>query len=199
MLRLGLTGGIGSGKSTVARLMADLGAVVLDADAISRATTQAGGSAMAAIAHQFGADFVNAEGALDRDRMRRHVFEHPQARHQLEQIIHPLVAQAMRAQTEAARQSGTRCLVHDIPLLVESGRWRHALDRVLVVDCSETAQRRRVKARNGWDDDTITSVLRNQSPRLVRLAAADAVLFNEHDGLAPLTVQVRAIAVRFGL
>lgn len=199
LLRLGLTGGIGSGKSTVARMLAELGAVVLDADAMSRATTQAGGAAMPEIARRFGAGFLTAEGALDRERMRSHVFTQPEARAQLEQIIHPLVAQAMEAQARAALLSGARCLVHDIPLLVESGRWRHALDRVVVVDCSEETQRQRVRARNGWDEATITSVLGNQSARLPRLAAADVVLFNDGHELEPLARQVRAMAARFGL
>jgi len=199
LLRLGLTGGIGSGKSTVAKLLAKCGAAVVDADAISRASTQPGGLAMPVIAQVFGDQFVSADGSLDRERMREHVFSHPEARIQLEQIIHPLVARAMQEQTMAARQSGARCLVHDLPLLVESGRWRHALDRVVVVDCSEETQRRRVRARNHWNEATITAVLHSQSPRLPRLSAADVVLFNDLDELEPLARQVDALVVRFGL
>jgi len=199
LLRLGLTGGIGSGKSTVARLLAARGAVVLDADEMSRATTRAGGAALPAIAQVFGIDFVSAQDGLDRQRMREHVFAHPDARSQLEHIIHPLVAHAMKEQTEVAIEAGARCLVHDVPLLVESGRWRHTLDHVLVVDCSEETQRRRVLARNQWDDATITAVLQSQSPRLPRLAAADVVLFNDVDELHLLTGQVETLAMRFGL
>jgi dephospho-CoA kinase len=199
LLRLGLTGGIGSGKSTVARMLAARGAAILDADAMSRATTLPGGSAMAPIARSFGEEFVSPDGSLDRQRMRDHVFGHPEARAQLEHIIHPLVAQAMEQHAEAAIAAGTRCLVHDVPLLVESGRWRQALDRVLVVDCSEDTQRRRVRARNQWDEATITAVLNSQSPRLARLSAADAVLFNDVDVLEALARQVDTLATRFGL
>lgn len=199
LLRLGLTGGIGSGKSTVARMLADRGAAILDADAMSRATTQPGGSAMNLIARTFGDEFVAPDGSLDRQRMREHVFAHPEARSQLEQIIHPLVSQAMQAQTATALAAGKQCLVHDVPLLVESGRWRHAVDRVLVVDCSEETQRRRVRARNQWDDATIAGVIASQSPRLDRLAAADCILFNDVDMLEPLRRQVEALATRFGL
>ena len=199
MLRLGLTGGIGSGKSTVARMLADRGAIVLDADALSRETTQVGGAALPAIGREFGPDFLTPDGALDRDRMRQLVFSHPQARARLEAIIHPLVAQAMNARAQSALLAGARCLVHDVPLLVESGRWRQALDRVLVIDCSEETQRRRVKMRNGWDDATITAVLQNQSPRRLRLAAADAVIFNDSDEIDALSFLVEALAKRFGL
>lgn len=199
MLRLGLTGGIGSGKSTAARLLAQHGAAILDADAMSRATTQTGGSAMPIIARTFGADFVAPDGSLDRQKMRDHIFARPQARETLEHIIHPLVAQAMDHATAEAIRRGVRCLVHDVPLLVESGRWRQALDRVLVVDCSEATQRRRVRARNGWDDATISAVIQSQSPRLARLGAADMVLFNDEDDLAGLTRQVDTLVGRFGL
>jgi dephospho-CoA kinase len=199
LLRLGLTGGIGSGKSTVARMLADRGAAVLDADAMSRATTQAGGSAIAPIARTFGDGFIAPDGSLDRQRMRDHVFAHPEARAQLEEIIHPLVSQAMQQQSAAALAAGSRCLVHDVPLLVESGRWRQSLDRVLVVDCSEDTQRRRVRARNRWDEATITAVIASQSPRLNRLAAADVVLFNDGDSLEALARQVDALTSWFGL
>ncbi len=198
-MRLGLTGGIGSGKSTVASLLADRGAAVLDADAMSRATTQSGGTAMPIIARAFGDEFVSSDGGLDRQRMRDHVFTHPEARAKLEQIIHPLVAQAMLKATATAIATGAHCLVYDVPLLVESGRWRHLLDRVLVIDCSEDTQRRRVRLRNQWDDTTIAAVLRNQSPRMDRLAAADVVLFNDVDRLDLLQRQVDMLATRFGL
>jgi dephospho-CoA kinase len=199
LLRLGLTGGIGSGKSTVARMLADRGAAVLDADAMSRATTQSGGSAIAPIARAFGDGFIAPDGSLDRQRMRDRVFAHPEARARLEEIIHPLVSQAMQQQSAAALAAGSRCLVHDVPLLVESGRWRQTLDRVLVVDCSEDTQRRRVRDRNQWDDATITAVIASQSPRLKRLAAADIVLFNDGDSLEVLARQVDALTTWFGL
>ncbi|MGQ3114428.1 MAG: dephospho-CoA kinase [Hydrogenophaga sp.] len=195
-LRLGLTGGIGSGKSTLARLLQARGAGVIDADAISRRSTEAGGAAMPAIAHTFGPAFLAPDGALDRQRMRDHVFAHPEARHTLEHIIHPLVGAEIQRQAQA---SASACLVFDVPLLVESPRWRPQLDRVLVVDCSPTTQIRRVNARSGWDATTTEAVMRNQSPRALRLAAADLVVFNDADDLALLERAAEALAKRFGL
>ncbi len=196
VLRLGLTGGIGSGKSTVANLLAERGAAVIDADAISRASTAPGGSAMPAIAKAFGQAFVGPDGALDRARMREHVFEHPSARARLEAIVHPLVAAEIHRQAAAA---SARCLVFDVPLLVESPRWRPQLDRVVVVDCPEALQMRRVQARNGWDRATIESVMRSQSPRALRLAGADAVIFNDGNEMEQLRRLVHELAARFGL
>lgn len=194
--RLGLTGGIGSGKSTLARLLQARGADVVDADAISRATTAAGGAAMPAIANAFGADFLMHDGALDRQRMREQVFAQPEARHTLEHIVHPLVAAEVQRQVHASQAP---CLVFDVPLLVESPRWRPQLDRVLVVDCSAATQVRRVQARNGWDTAAIDAVMRSQSPRGPRLAAADVVVFNDIDELAPLEQAAEVLAKRFGL
>lgn len=195
-LRLGLTGGIGSGKSTVARLLQARGATVIDADAIARACTLAGGSAMPAVAQAFGAAFVTSDGALDRDRMRAHVFAQPDARAQLEAIVHPLVAQEIARQATTAR---ARCTVFDVPLLVESPRWRPQLDRVLVVDCTRETQLQRVMARNGWDRATIESILDSQSPRARRLAAADTVIFNDGHEIEHLQREVARWADRFGL
>ena len=195
-LRLGLTGGIGSGKSTVARQLQARGATVIDADAIARACTLAGGSAMPAVARVFGAEFVTADGALDRDRMRAHVFAQPDARAKLEAIVHPLVGQEIARQAAASQ---ARCTVFDVPLLVESPRWRPQLDRVLVVDCTRETQLQRVMARNGWDRATIESILGSQSPRERRLAAADAVIFNDGHEIEHLQREVARWANRFGL
>ena len=192
-VRIGLTGGIGSGKSTVAQMLADRGAAIIDADAISRACTAAGGSAIAAIAEGFGADFITAEGALDRARMRAHVFAQPSARQQLEAIIHPRVAQETRRQAEDAQARGHRVLVFDVPLLVESGRWRNAVHRVLVVDCLEETQITRVMARNGWTRDAVQAVLHAQASRTQRLAAADWVIFNDGLSLQDLRSQVQQL------
>ena len=142
--RIGLTGGIGSGKSTVLAMLQALGAVPVDADAISRATTAAGGAAIPAIARQFGPEFVAADGALDRARMRQRAYAQPESRRALERIIHPLVAAEITRQVAAAQAAGARCIVFDIPLLVESGRWRAQLDRMLVVDCAPDTQVARV-------------------------------------------------------
>lgn len=195
-LRLGLTGGIGSGKSTVARLLHARGATVIDADAIARACTQTGGQAMDAVASVFGADFVTADGSLDRQRMRDHVFAHPQARAQLEAIVHPLVGQEIARQAAASK---ARCTVFDVPLLVESPRWRPQLDWVLVVDCSRETQIRRVLDRNGWERTTIEAMVDSQSPREYRLAAADTVIFNDVNGIEYLQHEVHRWADRFGL
>ena len=133
---IGLTGGIGSGKSTVAGFLARRGAAIIDADAISRSLTASGGRAMAAIARNFGDDMLSPDGAMDRQAMRERILQDPQAKRQLEHIIHPLVSQITAEQAQAAVQAGRRVLVFDVPLLVESGeRWRQQVDRVIVVDC----------------------------------------------------------------
>lgn len=199
MWRIGLTGGIGSGKSTVLATLASMGAATIDADAISRATTAAGGAAMPAIAREFGPGFVGPDGAMDRDRMRAEVFARPAARQQLEAIIHPLVGAAIRAEGEKAQAEGRRCLVIDIPLLVEGGRWRQALDRVLVVDCHPETQVQRVIARSGLAEAQVRAILAAQAPRAARLAAADAVIFNQGLSLAQLEAEVRELAAGFGL
>jgi len=198
-IRVGLTGGIGSGKSTVLQMLADLGAAAIDADAISRATTAAGGAAIAAIGQRFGADFITPQGALDRDRMRQHAYADPQARKQLEEIIHPLVGQESARQVEAALAAGTRCIVFDIPLLVESGRWRSQVDRVLVVDCSPQTQVDRVVARSGLKPDEILAIIGAQASRAQRLAAADVVICNEGLSLEQLRDNVVQAGRRFGL
>ena len=192
-VRIGLTGGIGSGKSTVAQMLADRGAAIIDADAISRACTAAGGSAIATIAQRVGADFITAEGALDRERMRAHVFAQPSARQQLEAIIHPRVAEETRRQAQDAQARGHRVLVFDVPLLVESGRWRSALDRVLVVDCLEETQITRVMARNHWTREAVQAVLNAQASRAQRLAAADWVIFNDGLDLETLRREVNQL------
>ncbi len=199
-LRVGLTGGIGSGKSTVARMLMDGGAGVIDADAISRQTTAPGGAAMPGVAAAFGADLVTAEGALDRERMRALVFSDADARRRLEAIIHPLVSEETARQAALAEASGHRCIVFDVPLLVESGRWRQRVDRVLVVDCSEETQVSRVMTRSGWTREMVGRVIAGQAGRSQRLAAADACINNDDNlSLADLNVVVRQLAQRFGL
>ena len=197
--RIGLTGGIGSGKSTVLAMLVDRGAVAIDADAISRATTAHGGAAIAAIAAAFGPGFITPGGALDRDRMRAHVYAQPEARHALEQIIHPLVGAEVARQVEAAEAAGARCIVFDIPLLVETGRWRSQVDRVLVVDCEPETQVARVTARSGLAPDAVRAIIAAQAPRALRLAAADAVICNEGLTLAQLRNVVEQVARSFGL
>ena len=196
---MGLTGGIGSGKSTVANLLAQLGAAVLDADAISRALTAPHGLAIDAIRQAFGADFVTPAGALDRERMRTLVFADPGAKQRLEAIIHPLVAQETSRQALAAQASGRQCLVFDVPLLVESGRWRQNVDQVLVVDCLPETQISRVMARSALSREAVLAIMASQANRVTRLHAADAVIFNDTLTLDDLAGEVRALAPAFGL
>ena len=194
-LRLGLTGGIGSGKSTVAQMFATRGAAVIDSDAIARSVTAANGSAMPAIAEAFGKEFVTPEGALDRDRMRALVFSDPSAKLRLEAIVHPLVGMATQAQAQAAIQAGHTLLVFDVPLLVESPRWRKLVDKVLVVDCLESTQIERVIARSGLARDAVQNIIQAQATRAQRLAAADITLFNEGLDLEQLQVAVDALTL----
>lgn len=198
-VRLGLTGGIGSGKSTVATLLAGHGAAVIDADAISRQTTASGGAAIETIRQTFGPPFISPAGALDRERMRAHVFQDPSARQRLEQIIHPLVGQETERQTRAALAAGCRCIVYDIPLLVESGHWRTRLDQVLVVDCRTETQIARTMQRNGLSRDAVVAIMTSQASRTQRLSAADLVLYNDDLTLAQLAQEVGELARRFGL
>ena len=197
---IGLTGGIGSGKSTVAGFLARRGAAVIDADAISRSLTAPGGRAMADIAHTFGAAMLSPDGAMDRQAMRERIFRDPQAKRQLEHIIHPLVSQITAEQAQAAVQSGHRVLVFDVPLLVESGeRWRKQLDRVIVVDCDTETQKQRVMARSGLASEEVERILAQQASRSQRLACADTVLFNQGLSFDDLDAQVAQLAADFGL
>ncbi len=198
-LRLGLTGGIGSGKSTVAHLLVAQGAFLIDADAISRATTAAGGNAIAPITAAFGPALIGPDGALNRDAMRTLVFTDPTAKARLESIIHPLVGQEISAQAQQAEQAGAACIVFDIPLLVESGRWRRTVDRVLVVDCLVPTQIARVMARSGLTAVDVEKIVATQATRAQRLAAADVVLFNDGITCDELGVQTREISGQFGL
>jgi dephospho-CoA kinase len=198
-LRLGLTGGIGSGKSTVAQFLAHHGAVVVDADAISRATTACGGSAIAPILSMFGAQAITADGSLDREAMRALVFADPAAKARLEGIVHPLVGQEIAREAHSAESAGAKCIVFDIPLLVESGHWRRSLQRVLVVDCTPDTQLLRVMARSGLQAFEIERIIAAQATRAQRLAAADLVLCNDGISLDELAAQTREIAMQFGL
>jgi len=194
-LNLGLTGGIGSGKSTVASLLQALGAAVIDADAIARSVTAPQGAAMPEIARQFGDAFVQADGALDRARMRALVFADPSAKQRLEGIVHPCVGEETRRQTQVALQQGHALLVFDVPLLVESKRWRQQVQRVLVIDCEPATQIQRVVARSGLAADEVARIIAAQSPRAVRLAAADWVIYNEGLDLPALRDEVMALGL----
>lgn len=199
-VRLGLTGGIGSGKSTVAALLVEFGATLIDADAISRASTAAGGSAIEAVRAAFGDEFITADQAMDRDRMRARIFADPTARAQLEAIIHPIVRAEIDQQL-AALPRGVAVL--DLPLLAESSAWRERCDLIWVVDCAPETQIRRVMQRNGWPRSQVEAVLAAQASREQRLAIADCVINNEGVTLAELGAQVRQqwqqLSQRFGL
>ncbi len=197
--KLGLTGGIGSGKSTVAALLAQLGAVVLDADAISRALTAPGGAAIDPIRHSFGDAFISPSGALDRDLMRTRVYAEPAARQRLEAIIHPLVQQDIWRQAGTAEAAGAPCLVFDVPLLVESKSWQQRVDKILVIDCSPETQISRVQARSGLSRVAVEAIMATQASRAQRLAVADHVILNDGISLAILDEQVRQLAPAFGL
>lgn len=189
-VRIGLTGGIGSGKSTVAAMLAARGATVIDADAISRHLTSAGGSAMPALRAAFGDAMVDPDGALDREAMRKLVFADPAAKRRLEALLHPLIgSEAMR---QAAAASGA-ALVFDVPLLVESSHWRERVDHVLVVDCQPATQVARVASRPGWTHELAERVIGSQTSRAARQAAADAVFFNDGVTLAALDAAVGVV------
>lgn len=189
-MRIGLTGGIGSGKSTVGQMLVECGAVLVDTDAISRALTAPGGAAMPALQAEFGPEIERPDGGLDRDRMRALAFSDPSAKSRLEAILHPMIKEATRAQAEAA---GSRPVVFDVPLLTESAHWRHQVDRILVVDCTEDTQSQRVMQRSGWSQDQVRQVMAKQASRQERRAIADAVIFNEGLSLEELRAQVQAI------
>jgi dephospho-CoA kinase len=171
---VGLTGGIGSGKSAAAEEFARLGATVVDTDAIAHELTAPGGAAVAEVERIFGKPFV-AGGAMDRKRMRDHVFADPQARRKLEGLLHPMIREESARRIAAATGP---YVVHVVPLLVESPDYRRRVDRVLVVDCPEETQIERVRARSGLAADEVRAVMRSQVSRAERLAAADDVIDN---------------------
>jgi dephospho-CoA kinase len=175
VFKLGLTGGIGSGKSHVANLLAGWGASVIDTDQIAHALTAPEGSAIEPIRETFGAELIGPDGALDRARMRELVFATPAKRTALEGILHPLIAQEVFVQAQAATG---HYAVFVVPLLVESGRWRDRIDRLCVVDCEETTQIERVQARSGIPINTIRRILAAQATRAQRLAVADDIIVN---------------------
>lgn len=175
---LGLTGGIGSGKSTVSQMLVDLGAHLVDTDAISRALTAPGGDAVPVIAQHFGPDLIDAQGAMDRQRMRELAFADPTTLARLESILHPMIQRA--AADEAARAHPDQHIVYDVPLLAESGdHWRQRVDRILVIDASPETQIARVMVRSGWPREAVERVLRKQADRELRRALADHIIVNE--------------------
>jgi dephospho-CoA kinase len=197
-LHLGLTGGIGSGKTTVAAHLQTLGAALIDADAISRQSTASGGLAIEAIRCAFGAEFITPQGALDRARMAEHCFGQPAARRQLESIIHPIVQIQSLQQAIAHEQAGYPVIVWDIPLLVESGHWRARMHRILVVDCEPETQISRVVARSqsgprAMQAQDVQRIIAAQASRARRLDCADWVIFNDGIGMPGLLARISFI------
>ncbi len=177
MFKIGLTGGIGSGKSRVADMLAEWGATLVDTDEIARALTAVGGAAMPAIEAEFGAQALTPDGALNREWMRERAFSDPQARLRLEAVLHPIITEETRRQAAAATGS---YLVFVVPLLVESlTRWRGRVDRICVVDCDPDTQVARVQARSGLTEPAIRRIMAAQAARETRLDIADDVITND--------------------
>jgi len=186
---VGLTGGIGCGKTTVADMFGALGASLVDTDAIAHALTAPHGAAMPAILEEFGQDFATADGAMDRVKMRALVFSDSTARARLEAILHPRIRDATAA---AAAMATGPYTIFVVPLLIESGTWRQRVTRVLAIDCPEEVQVARVMARNGMSEQQVRAIMAVQVTRAQRLAAADDVVLND-DGLDALRPQVERL------
>ncbi|MGZ5201435.1 MAG: dephospho-CoA kinase [Telluria sp.] len=186
LFTVGLTGGIGCGKSTVADQFAALGASVIDTDQIAHALTAPRGAAMPALLAEFGDDFATPDGALDRAKMRTIVFTDPGARARLEAVLHPRIRDATAA---AAAIATGPYVIFVVPLLVESGTWSERVNRVLVIDCPEALQIQRVMSRNGLPEAQVRAIMAAQATRQQRLDAADDVIVND-DGIELLAPQV---------
>lgn len=199
ILRLGLTGGIGCGKSTVAGLLASYGARVIDADAISRDLTVSGGNAIPLIVRSFGPSFINADGALKRDHMRSLIYSDATARLKLEGIIHPLVDRAIQSETFSAMTDRCKVIVFDVPLLIESPLWRQRVNHLLVVDSTPEVQVDRVMTRSGMTAIQVEKIIASQVSRELRLRAADTVICNVTLSLAQLASEVQYMSNSFGL
>ena len=194
MFAVGLTGGIGSGKTTVADLFAKHGVSIVDTDVIAHRITAPGGAAMPLIEQAFGAQYVASDGALDRAKMRALVFSDDAAKAKLEAITHPLI----RAETEREREAATGpYVVIVVPLLVESGTWRSRVDRVLVVDCGLDTQIARVMRRNAFSREQVLAIIARQATREARLAAADDVVVNDDTPFEQLSEEVRRLHRRY--
>jgi len=186
---IGLTGGIGSGKSTAAALFGVLGAEVIDTDEIAHQLSRPAGAAIAAIESEFGGEYITAEGALDRQRMRQLVFADPSARKRLERILHPLIGSTVRARIAGSTAPYALIVV---PLLLETGAYQDLLARVLVVDCPEELQISRTMQRSKLDESEVRAIMAAQLTRTQRLARADDVIMNDGDR-ARLELDVRRL------
>lgn len=189
----GLTGGIGSGKSTVASLLQAAGARIVDTDALSHQLTAAGGLAMPAIAREFGDAYIDAAGALDRGKMRAQVFSNPEALQRLQAILHPLIREQAKSLVLSPTEASYTLVV--VPLLFESGQYRDWLQRVIVVDCPEQQQIERTVRRGGLDEAMVRTIMSQQLDRATRLSLADEVIHNDGD-LSQLQSQTAALHKR---
>lgn len=178
---LGLTGGIGSGKSSVAHFLAKRGAAIIDTDQISHQITGPDGQAIAAILREFGAEFITSDRSLNRSKMRELVFSNPSAKRSLENITHPLIRQETIIQAKKAIDRSVPYIVFVVPLLLESGSWTENLDHIAVVDCPDELRIQRVMHRSKLDRATILGIMANQAGREDRLAIANTILKNDGD------------------
>jgi dephospho-CoA kinase len=192
-LVIGLTGGIGSGKSAAAEEFARLGAAVVDTDAIAHELTRPGGAAIPGIVERFGAQSLQPDGAMDRRKMRERAFGDPEARRALEALLHPMIRAESERRIAHARSP---YVVHVVPLLVESADYRQRFDRVVAVDCAEEIQIARVGVRSGLSEDEVRAIMRSQASRAERLAAADDVIDNG-GSLEALRQQVARLHARY--
>jgi dephospho-CoA kinase len=194
--RIGLTGGIGSGKSTLGQMLQERGYPLINADEISHALTAAQGAAIEPIRERFGPEFIAADGALDRARMRQLVFNDAAAKQRLQAVLHPLILAGIQNAEASIKDKGNSLVVIDIPLLVESAHWRAVLQQVIVVDCEEDTQVARVMQRNKLSAGEVRQIMANQVSRERRLAAADMVVFNNSDQLADLHQQAQTMCLQ---
>lgn len=190
---VGLTGGIGSGKSAAAREFEGLGATVVDTDAIAHELTAPGGAALEHIKALFGEGFIGASGAMDREAMRQRVFNDPAAKRALEALLHPMIRSESERRIAAARGP---YVIYVVPLLVESGNYRGRVDRVLLVDAPEALQVERVRSRSALPEREVRAIMAQQASRAARLAAADDVIDNS-GALEALRAQVAALHARY--
>lgn len=197
---VGLTGGIGSGKTAVSDQLSQLGAGVVDTDLIAHQITAPGGSAILGIEKAFGSDFIHSDGSLNRSKMRSLVFEDPQSRRLLEEITHPLIKIETARQALAISKTGVPYLLFVVPLLIESGSWRSLIDYLVVVDCPEETQIARVMQRNNMGRSEVENILKAQASRESRLAAADAVIENQNtlESLKPEVLSLHQKLLKIG-
>lgn len=193
MLVIGLTGGIGCGKSTVAEAFASLGATIIDTDRISHQLTATGQPALQALREQFGGDCFLPDGSLDRPRLRQRVFSDPVAKEKLETLLHPLIRDEVRRRLEAAQAP---YVIVVVPLLLETGAYRNVIQRILVVDCAPEQQVSRVMARSAMKDEEVRAIMAHQIERAERLRRADDILDNHGDS-GEISAQVAQLHQRY--